>query len=110
MAVLRLKWTTRTKKGKYIPYGWEVSKYDQKLLVPRDDVLEKLYDAYKYWKSGDYSHRKLAEWLNSMFSESHRPVHYNGLLFILRRTFAKDLKRYRVKPETASTDAETKCA
>lgn len=106
MAVLRLKWTARTKKGKYIPYGWEVSKYDAKLLVPRDDVLEKLYEAYKFWKTGDYSHRKLAEWLNSMFAESHRPIHYNGLLHIFRKSWAKDLKRYRVRPEEAAANAE----
>ena len=48
--------------GPKVPWGYEVSDYDPYLLIPVEEQLEALDEAYKYLKHSSY--KEVARWLS----------------------------------------------
>lgn len=78
------KYETRPKKSKTIPFGYSLSPYDPKLLLPIPDELDALLDAFFYLRTCSY--RKVVNWL---VTKTGRKISDVGLLQ-LHKKWKKD--------------------
>jgi hypothetical protein len=96
------EYTYKIKRGRTIPFGYELCEDDPELLKPIPAELDALAQALKYLKDG-HPYREVATWLSK---KTGRSISHVGLRKIaLKRKKTLD-RRSAPAPEAASTEAQ----
>ena len=95
------EYTYKLKKGRTIPFGYQLCADDPELLEPIPAELDALGEALKYLKNG-HPYREVAAWLTK---KTGRSISHVGLRKIaLKRKKTLD-RRSTPAPETTSAEA-----
>jgi hypothetical protein len=87
-----------------IPFGWQQTDPDSKILQPVDKELVLLEQAVTYWSNGrgQYSLRELASWINGL---TGRDLTHAGLK-VAMQYFKSERVRERAIAQAKAEDAE----
>ena len=83
------KYPTRRKLSRIVPYGYKISDYDPKLLIPIENEMDALQKAKQYLKTCSYA--EVARWISA---KTGRYISEIGFMKLIKRERKKLEKHY----------------